>query len=167
MIKKYINLAQALDEKALQFWCNSNGDLFNPHDDCECKEADLPAKLRNLYKNYWNDAFYVASYLVEFHDEPALVLNYLFDCCYIEDLMQKTTQYVITSPDMERAWCAVHDLANLLVDRLSECTVFAGEYTDPAGHEISILVPYRRRNMLEEIDKDLEEFIYPTFEELF
>ena len=44
---------------------------------------------------------------------------------------------------------------------------FAGEGTDPDGHEISILVPYRRRNMLEEIDKDLEEFIYPTFEELF
>ena len=166
MTKKYIDLKEAYDAKTLQFWSNSAGDIFNPKTGDDCSVEEMPFKLKNLYLNYWGETYYVPVYVAECNGEPAIVFNYLFDESYIEDVSEKLEEYK-SSADMNRAWCAVHDLANLLVDRLPGCTVFAGEYTDPAGHEISILVPYRRRNMLEEIDKDLEEFIYPTFEELF
>ena len=105
-------------------------------------------------------------YVAEYNGEPSIVLNYLFDESYIEDVSEKLEECK-SSADMNRAWCAVHDLANLLVDRLPGCTVFAGEGTDPDGHEISILVPYRRRNMLEGIDKDLAEFIYQPLRSYF
>lgn len=166
MTKKYIDLKEAYDAKTLQFWSNSAGDIFNPKTGDDCSVEEMPFKLKNLYLNYWGETYYVPVYVAECNGEPAIVFNYLFDESYIEDVSEKLEEYK-SSADMNRAWCAVHDLANLLVDRLPGCTVFAGEGTDPDGHEISILVPYRRRNMLEEIDKDLEEFIYPTFEELF
>ena len=166
MTKKYIDLKEAYDAKTLQFWSNSAGDIFNPKTGDDCSVEEMPFKLKNLYLNYWGETYYVPVYVAECNGEPAIVFNYLFDESYIEDVSEKLEEYK-SSADMNRAWCAVHDLADLLVDRLPGCTVFAGEGTDPDGHEISILVPYRRRNMLEEIDKDLEEFIYPTFEELF
>ena len=166
MTKKYIDLKEAYDAKTLQFWSNSAGDIFNPKTGDDCSVEEMPFKLKNLYLNYWGETYYVPVYVAECNGEPAIVFNYLFDESYIEDVSEKLEEYK-SSADMNRAWCAVHDLANLLVDRLPGCTVFAGEGTDPDGHEMSILVPYRRRNMLEGIDKDLAEFIYPTFEELF
>ena len=166
MTKKYIDLKEAYDAKTLQFWSNSAGDIFNPKTGDDCSVEEMPFKLKNLYLNYWGETYYVPVYVAEYNGEPSIVLNYLFDESYIEDVSEKLEECK-SSADMNRAWCAVHDLANLLVDRLPGCTVFAGENTDPDGHEILILVPYRRRNMLDEINKDLEEFIYPTFEELF
>lgn len=166
MTKKYIDLKEAYDAKTLQFWSNSAGDTLNPKTGDDCSVEEMPFKLKNLYLNYLGETYPVYAYVAEYNGEPAIVFNYLFGESYIEDVSEKLGECK-SSADMNRAWCAVHDLANLLVDRLPGCTVFAGEYTDPAGHEISILVPYRRRNMLEGIDKDLEEFIYSTFEELF
>ena len=166
MTKKYIDLKESYDAKTLQFWSNSAGDTFNPKTGDDCSVEEMSFKLKNLYLNYWGETYHSSVYVAEYNGAPAIVLNYLFDESYIEDVSEKLEECK-SYADMNRAWCAVHDLANLLVDILPGCTVFAGEYTDPIGHEIAILVPYRRRNMPEGIDKNLNEFIYPTFEELF
>ena len=87
MTKKYIDLKEAYDAKTLQFWSNSAGDIFNPKTGDDCSVEEMPFKLKNLYLNYWGETYYVPVYVAEYNGEPSIVLNYLFDESYIEEII--------------------------------------------------------------------------------
>ena len=166
MIKKYIDLNESYDNGELRYWCNSCGDIFNPDTKKDCGVNDLPVKIKNLYLNYWGETYNSSTYIAEYSKNPVIIFSYLFDASYIDDVMEKLN---IPSDTvyMDGIWCAVHDLANILIGKLPVgCYVFAGNNTDPDGHEILVAVPYQIRNKLEEIDKFLDQFVYSTFEEL-
>lgn len=167
MVKKYIDLNESYDNGELRYWCNNAGDLFNPEIKKDCVVNDLPPKIKNLYLNYWGENYNSAVYVAEYKGNPVIVFCYLFDFSYIDNIMEKLNISSSTTYT-DGIWCAVHDVANLLVHTVpTGCTVFAGQDTDPDGHEILVAVPYQMRDKLEEIDKSLDFFVYPTFEELF
>lgn len=166
MVKKYIDLNESYDNGELRYWCNNAGDLFNPETKKDCVVNDLPHKIKNLYLNYWGETYNSAVYVAEYNENPVIVFCYLFDKEYVEDVMNgvKVAEFDIYNGT---DWLAVHDVANMLTDKLPVgCCVFAGKNTDSDGHEILVSVPYKMRDKLEEIDKLLEQFVYPTFEEL-
>ena len=160
MIIKYKDFAGAYNRGDLHFWCSSAGDL----DTTNSNVCDLPPRIRNLYLNYWGENYNTSTHCVSYLNQPGILFVYLFDTSYIDDVMEE--QRLSSDDSMQRAWYAVRDVANLLVDRFPGCTVFAGNRTDSEGHEIAILIPYDMRGQLNELDNEINEVIYPLFREL-
>lgn len=160
MMIKYKDFYETYDSGNLHFWCSSAGDLYAPNSNVD----DLPLRVQNLYLNYWGEAYNTSTHCVSYLNQPGILFVYLFDISYIDDVMEE--QGLSSDDSMQRAWYAVRDIANLLVDKFPGCTVFAGNRTDSAGHEIAILIPYDMRGQLNELDNEIDEAIYPLFREL-
>ena len=160
MMIKYKDFYETYDSGNLHFWCSSSGDLYAPNSNVD----DLPLRVQNLYLNYWGEAYNTSTHCVSYLNQPGILFVFLFDISYIDDVMEE--QGLSSDDSMQRAWYAVRDIANLLVDKFPGCTVFAGNRTDSAGHEIAILIPYDMRGQLNELDNEIDEAIYPLFREL-
>lgn len=162
-----LSLNKVYENDELYYWCNACSDINIPGaDPSYCGDIDeLPIKQRNLYENYWNESAGCCMYVVDYKGNPAMALGYLFDASYLSDLLKKND---VSDEDMEVFYNAVYDCGTMLerTKEVSDCEVLVGKDTDPDGHELLIIVPYARRNKIEEIAKYLDGVVYSTVETL-
>lgn len=161
-----LSLNDIYKQDELFYWCNACGDINMPNTDPMSlhTEDELPMRERNLYENYWEEGAGCCMYVVRFREHPAMVLNYLFDKGYCEDLLGHEP----TRADMHHFWVAIRDCAQFLErdERTAGCWVVVGEDTDPDGHELTVVVPYERRETIKDVLHYLNETVYASVEQL-
>lgn len=160
------SLNEIYNNNNLFYYCNScgeinipNTDIFSYHD-----VDELPLRERNLYENYWSDA-YGQMYVVNYNGDAAMALGFLFNDGYLCDILHKNE---VNNEDMEMFYDAIYDYAKMLENNemLSYCDVAVGKDTDPEGHEIIVIVPYERRSKIKDIAEMLDKTVYSSVEAL-
>lgn len=161
------SLNKVYENKELFYYCNTCGDINIPGSDpLSYHDVDeLPLRVRNLYENYWYEGAGCHMYVVNYKGSPAMALGYLLDESYLEDLMNKDA---VSAKDMQIFYNAILDYAKML-DRdnnVAGCEILVGEYTDPDGHELLVIVPYELRGKIKTIADYLDGEVYSTVEAL-
>ena len=156
MSDKIISLNELYEKNTLYYWCNAFGDINPPDNPMRCGELDdLPYYERDLYENYWSERFWGNLYVVSLNGDPGMLLTYLVDYGMAED--GKETD----------GYGALYDAATKCAEWLANSgghpgtKVVLGKDTDPIGHELCVFVPYRLRDDIEYIAKELDESVYP------
>ncbi len=161
------SLNKVYENNELFYYCNTCGDINIPNTNpLSWHNIDeLPLKERNLYENYWYDGAGCHMHVVNYKDNPAMALGFLFDKSYLSDILDKDD---VTEKDMESFYAAVMDYAKMLEkdNEISDCEILVGENTDPDGHELLVIIPYEKRTEIEKIAKYLDKHVYDTVEKL-
>lgn len=165
-----IKLEDVYEKKALFYYCNTCGDINLPEDKDILTIHDseeLPLRERNLYDNYWYEGSGASMYVVKYNGETAMAIGFLFDESFCSDILKKS-QDDVSNEDMERFYRAVNDYAGCLENdkAIDGCEVVVGKDTDPAGHELLVIIPYELRHKIKEITTYLDERVYSSVEEL-
>ena len=161
------NLNEIYKNDELFYYCNSCGEINIPNTDVfSYHDVDeLPIKERNLYENYWSDAYGFQMYVVNYNGNAAMALNFLFCETYLSDILNKDK---INDTDMQMLYNAISDYAKILEkDKIvAFCDIAVGDYTDPDGHELLVIIPYERRTEIKNIAEALENVVSNGVESL-
>lgn len=161
------SLNEIYNNDEMFYYCNSCGEINIPNTDpLSYHDVDeLPMKERNLYENYWSDNYGFQMYVVNYKGNAAMALGFLFNECYLSDILHKDE---VNDIDMKVFYQAISDYAKMFErdEVLSFCDVLVGEDTDPEGHDLIVIVPYERRSEIEKIAKELDEIVYSDVEAL-
>lgn len=149
----------------MQYYCNACGEIGLPTDvsPLTVHEAEeLPIQERELYETYWSDRYGFKTYVVNYNKTPALALNFLVCEQFVEDTIGRKP----TDEDMDKVFAYLGAYAGSIdrLNMLDDCEVAIGDYTDPDGHELMVIVPYNARREIPYICECLDNAVYTDIE---
>ena len=85
------SLNKVCENNELFYYCNTCGDINIPNTNpLSWHNIDeLPLKERNLYENYWYEGAGCHMHVVNYKDNPAMALGFLFDKSYLSDILDE------------------------------------------------------------------------------
>lgn len=161
MQDKTKSLNEVYEKDELVYFCNACGDINIPGKEgwWNGKPEELPRTARELYENCWGEGCGLPMYVVEYKAETAMAISALFDEDYKDDLLAEKGIAVTTS----EFWEAVRRVA--IMYRLAfRYETLVGRDTDPIGHEIVFIIPYKDCEDAADIAAFLGDHIYNDFE---
>lgn len=175
-----LKLNEAYEKKTLHYMCNGCGeanDPFHPGNMKLCRpEEVMYAPELDLYNNYWTDSS--CMYVLRMGDVwgynyAAMGLSYLFDCDFIRYIADKVGLLTdLTDEQVDRLmplmFKAITRAAEIFNREIAPgCDIYIGEYTDPTGHEMLVVVPYESRDKIETYCKALNDELEDVVTNLF
>ena len=162
MVDKTKSLNEVYEKGELEYLCNAAGDINVPGKEWwSGKPEELSRSARELYENYWSEGAGLPMYVVEYKCETAMAITALFDESYKDDLLTEKGIAVTTS----EFWEAVKRVA--IVYRLAfQYETLVGKDTDPIGHEIVFIIPYKDCENAPDIAEFIGGHIYDDFEKV-
>ena len=135
------SLNEFYEKKQIFYWCNATGDLNGPgFSDTKSPELEeLPAKVREVYERFWTEGRGANEYVVTLNGKTGLMLGWLFDYGYLEDLQVTVGANDPIQKDEYHA--AVYAAANALSYDYRNPVIY-GKDTDPEGDEILLFFEY-------------------------
>lgn len=163
---KTVSLNEVYKKGDLVYYCNACGDIIDPAQAPGAgpwevgDPAKLPRSARELYENCWGEGCGLPMYVVEYKAETAMAITALFDESYKDDLLTEKGIAVTTS----EFWEAVKRVAKMYSLALQYETL-VGKNTDPIGHEIVFIIPYKTCENAADIAAFIGDHIYTDFEQ--
>ena len=173
------SLNEIYKRNELFYMCNACGDVNDPnipHDlESHMPEEVMTPEEQELYDNYWTEGGGCQMYVLRIKGKAAMGLCYLFDTEWAQDIVRekKGISSPVTEDDINQVWMlrmfsAVFRAAEKKIQKLVRgCDIYLGDWTDPDGHEMLVVVPYEMRDQIENISKMLYEVVYDAVEKAF
>lgn len=173
-----VSLNETYSANKLSYMCNACGDINKPGADpldfrVYQPEDVMTPEEQTLYESYWNEGSGCCEYVLRIGESAAMGLGFLLDTGWCRDLLEELSNGGIEDSDIENLWMPKLFLAakeaseNVIQPLVAGCDIHIGEWTDPDGHEILVIVPYRLRDELSDIVKNLCDSVYSSVENAF
>lgn len=172
------SLNEIYEKNGLLYMCNACGDINDPNVPGDTK-THLPEEVMTpeeqvLYESYWTEDGGCCMYVLNVEGKAAMGLCYLFDTGWCRDVVDGDSdpRHSVSDEDIERLWMpqvftAITDASSKIQELVPGCDIYLGEWTDPDGHEMLVVVPYEMRDQIKGISQKLYDTVYETVEKVF
>lgn len=162
------NLSNIIKEERLYFWSNSTGDIFLPgatplHTG---NPRELPHAQRELYEGWQNEAGSCNRYVVSYDGKPAMAFGHVFDEDFIVRIMgldrNDPAMADLSHSLMGVLFLAIKEYARFVEDSFpwTGIEVLVGENMEDEMHEMYVLVPYEKREKIDQVDQFLVDVFF-------
>lgn len=174
------SLNNAIKNGAYKRLCNSCGDLLDPNDGSRvCK----PGELHHLWTqeeialnaNFRNCRTSVRMYILRFADGTAAMgLSFPFGVGWCKETLEyRQGKKGITEKKVKKIWMPrlyrlLSEAAKRVIQKaVPNYDIYIGKNTDPDGHELMVVIPYKDRDDINGTIRILHDMVYQAVEELF
>ena len=173
------SLNETYDRNELFYMCNACGEVNDPSIPGDMgfhqPEEVMTPEEQQLYENYWAEGAGCCMYVLRIKERAAMGLCYLFDTGWVKDVLDERPDVAkpVADEDIKQVWmprvfAAVSKAAEAEIQGLAPgCDIYLGDWTDPDGHEMLVVVPYEKRDQIEGIAEKLYDAVYEVVKNLF
>lgn len=174
------SLNDAIKQGTYKRLCNSRGDLLDPNDvSSVCKTGELHRLWTQeeiaLNANFLNVRSDVRMYVLRLADDTAAMgLSFPFSVGWCKETLEyrqgkkDVTEKEVKETWMPRLYRMISEAAKRVIQKaVPSYDIYVGENTDPDGHEMMVVIPYKDRDDINGTIRMLHHKVYQAVEELF